>query len=63
MANLTKRVFVYGGKGALGDACVNKFKALNWVSDEKIMQKKKIKKIKVHSKIIHVYMDCVGNWP
>ena len=27
-----KRVFVYGGKGALGDACVSKFKSLNWVS-------------------------------
>lgn len=28
----TKRVFVYGGKGALGNACVTKFKSLNWVS-------------------------------
>lgn len=28
-----KRVFVYGGKGALGAACVTQFKALNWVSD------------------------------
>lgn len=25
-----KRVFVYGGKGALGAACVTQFKALNW---------------------------------
>lgn len=28
-----KRVFVYGGKGALGAACVTQFKALNWVSE------------------------------
>lgn len=28
---MIKRVFVYGGKGALGDACVTKFKSLNWV--------------------------------
>lgn len=27
-----KRVFVYGGKGALGAECVSKFKSLNWVS-------------------------------
>lgn len=26
-----KKVIVYGGCGALGSACVNKFKSLNWV--------------------------------
>lgn len=26
------RVFIYGGKGALGAACVNHFKTQNWVS-------------------------------
>lgn len=26
-----KKVLVYGGRGALGSACVSKFKELNWV--------------------------------
>lgn len=26
------RVFIYGGKGALGAACVSHFKSQNWVS-------------------------------
>lgn len=28
----TKKVLVYGGCGALGSTCVNKFKSLNWVN-------------------------------
>lgn len=31
MASALGRVFVYGGKGALGNACVDLFKAKNWV--------------------------------
>lgn len=30
----TKRVLVYGGKGALGSACVSAFKAQKWVNSE-----------------------------
>ncbi|XP_034945225.1 dihydropteridine reductase [Chelonus insularis] len=30
MSNALGRVFVYGGKGALGSACVTQFKAKNW---------------------------------
>ncbi|XP_076242309.1 dihydropteridine reductase isoform X1 [Calliopsis andreniformis] len=30
MATVVGRVFVYGGKGALGSACVSKFKSKNW---------------------------------
>ncbi|XP_015113328.1 dihydropteridine reductase [Diachasma alloeum] len=30
MATVLGRVFVYGGKGALGSACVAKFKSQNW---------------------------------
>ncbi|XP_063987727.1 dihydropteridine reductase [Diachasmimorpha longicaudata] len=30
MASVLGRVFVYGGKGALGSACVTKFKSQNW---------------------------------
>lgn len=26
-----KKVLVYGGRGALGSACISKFKELNWV--------------------------------
>lgn len=32
------RVFIYGGKGALGAACVNHFKTQNWVSVQLIVQ-------------------------
>ena len=32
MATVAGRIFVYGGKGALGSVCVSKFKAENWVS-------------------------------
>lgn len=32
MASVLGRVFVYGGKGALGSVCVNTFKSKNWVS-------------------------------
>lgn len=32
MANVLGRVFVYGGKGALGSVCISQFKAKNWVS-------------------------------
>lgn len=28
----TKKVLVYGGRGALGSTCVAKFKELNWVN-------------------------------
>lgn len=31
------RVLVYGGKGALGAACVSKFKAQKWVSEINIL--------------------------
>lgn len=30
-SNVLGRVFIYGGKGALGSVCVNKFKSNNWV--------------------------------
>lgn len=30
MANVLGRVFIYGGKGALGSACVAQFKSKNW---------------------------------
>ncbi|XP_008560994.1 dihydropteridine reductase [Microplitis demolitor] len=29
-SNVLGRVFIYGGKGALGSVCVNKFKSNNW---------------------------------
>lgn len=32
MATVLGRVIVYGGKGALGSACVSQFKTQNWVS-------------------------------
>lgn len=32
MAAVLGRVIVYGGKGALGSACVSQFKSQNWVS-------------------------------
>lgn len=32
MATVSGRVFVYGGKGALGSVCVSHFKSKNWVS-------------------------------
>lgn len=32
MAAETGRVFVYGGKGALGSSCVSLFKSKKWVS-------------------------------
>lgn len=28
----SRKVLVYGGRGALGSACIAKFKELNWVS-------------------------------
>jgi hypothetical protein len=31
MAGVLGRVFIYGGRGALGAACVAHFKAQNWV--------------------------------
>ena len=31
MAAMLGRVFIYGGRGALGAACVAHFKAQNWV--------------------------------
>ena len=31
--SVSRRVLIYGGKGALGSACVDLFKANNWVSD------------------------------
>lgn len=33
MATVLGRVIVYGGKGALGSACVSQFKSQNWVSN------------------------------
>lgn len=30
MANVLGRVFVYGGKGALGSVCISQFKSKNW---------------------------------
>ena len=34
------RLIVYGGKGALGNACVSAFKAKNWVSNGLLEQLK-----------------------
>lgn len=33
MEAILGRVFVYGGKGALGSACISKFKSKSWVSN------------------------------
>lgn len=34
-ANVLGRVLIYGGRGALGAACVSHFKTKNWVSNRK----------------------------
>lgn len=38
---MTKRILVYGGKGALGSVCVDTFKAQKWVCNVEVKLSKK----------------------
>lgn len=37
----SKKILIYGGKGALGSVCVNYFKSKNFVSKTFLIEKKK----------------------